>query len=272
MRCYREFVLQGLAEDGYRILDAEDVGKEEGDRVFESVKAASQELYGEECQAIAHAESISDTEFKKLQDKKAKTKTERHQERKVSLNERYGVDVTPELVWKDDDNWYPQLRLHYFLTLGREHLVERDSKRAKSQIEVGESAVWKPDFNRGQLLPAVLILEELNIRYFLTPGVMFRGSDVELQNLKALAVKHRYFIRDYLGVSVSGGMSEVAIAQKLLSKLGLKLTYVGRMGSREKRERVYQFIEPQDERDVIYQQWENRVVTEASRSVIGVHQ
>jgi hypothetical protein len=140
----------------------------------------------------------------------------------------------------------------------------RDSKRAKSQIETGESTIWKPDFNRGQLLPAVLILEELNIRHFLTPGIMFRGSDVELQKLKALAVKHRYFIRDYLGVSVSEGLSEVAIAQKLLSKLGLKLTYVGRMGSREKRERVYQFIEPKDERDLVYQQWQNRVV--------GVHQ
>jgi hypothetical protein len=229
-------------------------------------------LYGEECRAIASSETISDTEFKKLQDKKAKTKTERHQERKALLNERYGVDVTPELVWKDDDNWYPQLRLHYFLTLGREHLAERDSKRAKSQIEAGESAVWKPDFNRGQLLPAVLILEELNIRYFLTPGAMFRGSDAELQKLKSLAVKHRYFIRDYLGVSVSEGLSGIAIAQTLLSKLGLKLSYVGRMGSRENRERVYQFIEPQDERDMVYQAWQNRLVTEASRSVVGVHQ
>jgi hypothetical protein len=182
------------------------------------------------------------------------------------------VDVTPELVWRDDDGWYPQLRLHYFLTVGREQLVERDSKRAKSQIESGESAVWKPDFNRGQLLPAVLILEELNIRYFLTPGVMFRGSDVELQKLKALAVQHRYFIRDYLGVSVSEGLSGIAIAQTLLSKLGLKLTYVGRFGERNNRERVYQFIEPKDERDVIYQAWQNRVVTEASRSVAGVHQ
>jgi hypothetical protein len=36
------------------------------------------------------------------------------------------------------------------------------------------------------------------------------------------------------------------------------------MGSREKRERVYQFIQPQDERDAVYQQWENRF--------IGVHQ
>jgi hypothetical protein len=264
MRCYREFVLQGLAEDGYRILDAESIGEQESQQVFESVKAASQELYGEECKAIAQSETISDTEFKKLQDKKAKTKTERHQERKALLNERYGVDVTPELVWKDDDSWYPKLRLHYFLTLGREQLVDRDAKRAKTQIESGDRAVWKPDFNRGQLLPAVLILEELNIRYFLTPGVMFRGSDMELQNLKALAVKHRYFIRDYLGVSVSEGLSAIAIVQNLLSKLGLKLTYVGRFGERNNRERVYQFIQPKDERDVIYQAWQNRVV--------GVHQ
>jgi hypothetical protein len=272
MRCYREFVLQGLVEDGYRVIDAEDIKEEESQGVFESVKAASQELYGEECKAIANSPTISDSEFKKLQDKKAKTKTERYQERKALLNERYGVDVTPELVWRDDEGWYPQLRLHYFLTIGREQLVERDSNRAKSQIEAGESAVWKPDFNRGQLLPAVLILEELNIRHFLTPGIMFRGSDMELQQLKTLAVKHRYFIRDYLGVSVSEGLSEIAIAQTLLSKLGLKLTYVGRMGSREKRERVYQFIEPKDERDLVFAGWQNSVVTEASRSVVGVHQ
>jgi hypothetical protein len=117
------------------------------------------------------------------------------------LGERYGIDVTPGLVEKDDDGWYPQLRLHYFLTMGRSHLVSRDASRAKSQIEAGENAVWKPDFNRGQLLPVVLLLENLNIGYFLTPSVMFRGSDVELQQLKILAVQHRHIIKKYLGVS-----------------------------------------------------------------------
>ena len=264
MKVYRESVLQGLVEDGYRIIDAEDVAEEESQQVFEEVKAASQELYGEECKAIARAETISDIEFKKLQDKKAKTKTERHQERKALLNERYGVDVTPELVWKDDDNWYPQLRLHYFLTLGREHLAERDAKRAKSQMEAGENAVWKPDFNRGQLLPLVLLLENLNIPHFLTPGVMFSGTYVELQQLKVLAVQHRHIIKNYLGVSISEGLSAITIIQKLLSKLGLKLTYVGRMGNRDKRERVYEFVQAQDGRDVIYQVWQNHFV--------GVHQ
>jgi hypothetical protein len=52
MRCYRESVLQGLVEDGYRIIDAENVVEEKSQQVFEEVKAASQELYGEECKAI----------------------------------------------------------------------------------------------------------------------------------------------------------------------------------------------------------------------------
>jgi hypothetical protein len=211
MRVYRESVLQGLVEDGYQILDVGD--GEENQQVLDEVKAASQELYGEECKAIADSETISDAEFRKLQDKRAKTKTERQQERKASLKERYGVDVTASLVEKDDNSWYRQLRLHYFLTLGRENLVQRDASRAKAQIEAGENAVWKPDFNRGQLLPVVLLLESLNISHFLTPGVMFRGSDMELQKLKALAVQHQCIIKNYLGVSISEGLSGIAIPQ-----------------------------------------------------------
>jgi hypothetical protein len=183
-----------------------------------SDKAASKELYVEECSGVANSKNTGDTELQKLQDKKAKTKAERYQERKAVLKERYGVEVTPEIVRKDDDKWYPQLRLHYFLTVGREQLVSRDSSRAKSQIEAGENTVWKPDFNRGQLLPVVLLLEELNIGHFLTPGVMFRGSDVELQHLKAMLVKHRYILKNFLGVSVSERLSAIAIIQKLLER------------------------------------------------------
>jgi hypothetical protein len=72
MRCYRESVLQGLVEDGYRIIDVGDGG--ENQQVLESVKAASEELYVGECRAIADAETISDGELKKLQDKLPKQK------------------------------------------------------------------------------------------------------------------------------------------------------------------------------------------------------
>ncbi|MEH1919787.1 plasmid replication protein, CyRepA1 family [Nostoc sp.] len=258
MRRYRESVLAGLVEDGYIVIDAEDVDDDESGAVIESVKAASVELYAAECKAIADSDELSPTELKKLQDKRAKTKTERHQQRKAELSRRYEIDVTPDLVEKDDDGWYPQLRMHYYLTLGREFLTNRDTKRAKTQLEAGENSIWKPDFNKGQLLPAVLLLENLNLLQFLTPDVQLRGSDEKMVEFKALAVKHRHVIKNYLNVSISEKHTPIAIAQKLLAKIDLKLNYVGRLGKRENRECVYQFVAPDDQRDSIFGQWLNR--------------
>ncbi|MHC0068017.1 plasmid replication protein, CyRepA1 family [Nostoc sp. UIC 10890] len=258
MRRYRESVLAGLVEDGYTVIDALDAEDDESGAVIESVKAASQELYTAECKAIANSPTISDAELKKLLDARAKTKTERHQQRKAELSRRYEVDVTPELVEKDDDGWYPQLRMHYYLTLGREFLTNRDAKRAKAQLELGENSIWKPDFNKGQLLPAVLLLENLNLLQFLTPDVQLRGSDEKMVEFKALAVTHRHVIKNYLNVSISEKLTPVAIAQKLLAKIDLKLDYVGRLGKRENRECVYRFVAPDDQRDSIFRQWLNR--------------
>jgi Domain of unknown function (DUF3854) len=258
MRCYRESVLAGLVEDGYTVIDADDVDDDESGAVIESVKAASEQLYTAECKAIADSPTISDAELKKLQDTRAKTKTERHQQRKAELSRRYEVDVTPDLVEKDDDGWYPQLRMHYYLTLGREFLTNRDAKRAKTQLEAGENSIWKPDFNKGQMLPSVLLLEELNLLQLLTPGERLRSSDENMLEFKVLAIQHRHVIKNYLNVSISEKLTPIAIAQKLLGKIDLKLNYVGRLGKRENRECVYQFVAPDDQRDSIFEQWLNR--------------
>ncbi|MHC5747918.1 MAG: plasmid replication protein, CyRepA1 family [Nostoc sp.] len=258
MRRYRESVLAGLVEDGYTIIDADDVDDDESGAVIESVKAASVELYAAECEAIADSPTISDAELKKLLDTRAKTKTERHQQRLAELSRRYEIEVTPDLVEKDDDGWYPQLRMHYYLTLGREFLTNRDAKRAASQLELGENSIWKPDFNKGQMLPAVLLLENLQMLQFLTPDVQLRGSDEKMLEFKALAVQHRHVIKNYLNVSISEKHTPIAIAQKLLAKIDLKLDYIGRLGSRENRECVYRFVAPDDQRDSIFGQWLNR--------------
>ncbi|MFW9259861.1 plasmid replication protein, CyRepA1 family [Nostoc sp. CALU 546] len=267
MRRYRESVLAGLVEDGYTVIDADDAEDDQSGAVIESVKAASVELYAAECKAIANSDELSGAELKKLQDKRAKTKTERHQQRKAELSRRYEIDVTPDLVEKDDDGWYPQLRMHYYLTLGREFLTNRDAKRAASQLEAGENSIWKPDFNKGQLLPAVLLLENLNLLQFLTPDVQLRGSDEKMLEFKALAVQHRHVIKNYLNVTISEKLTPVAIAQKLLAKIDLKLDYVGRLGKRENRECVYRFVAPDDQRDSIFGQWLNRDEVFLSESV-----
>jgi hypothetical protein len=112
-----------------------------------------------------------------------------------------------------------------YLTLGRELLTNRDAKRAKAQLKAGENSIWKPDFNKGQLLPAVLLLENLNLLQFLTPDVPLRGSDEAMQEFKARAVENRYVIKNYLNVTISDKLTPVAIAQKLLDKIDLRLSY-----------------------------------------------
>ena len=267
MRCYRESVLAGLVEDGYTIIDADDASDDESGAVIESVKAASEQLYTAECEAIANSDELSQTELKKLQDTRAKTKTERHQQRLAELSRRYEINVKSELVEKDDDGWYPQLRMHYYLTLGREFLTTRDAKRAKAQLELGENSIWKPDFNKGQLLPAVLLLENLQLLQFLKPDVQLRGNDEKMVEFKALALKHRHVIKNYLNVTISEKHTPIAIVQKLLAKIDLKLDYVGRLGKRENRECVYRFVAPDDQRDSIFGQWLNRDEVFLSESV-----
>lgn len=174
------------------------------------------------------------------------------------MSRRYEVEVTPDLVEKDDDGWYPQLRLHYYLTLGRGFLTKRDSKRAKAQAEAGESCIWKPDFNKGQLISAVMLLEKLNLLQFLQADKQIRGSDEAMQVLKRVALENRYVIKNYLNVTISEKLTPVAIAQKLLGKIDLRLSYVGRLGPRGKRESVYKFVAADDERDTIFKRWFSR--------------
>ncbi|MBW4565493.1 MAG: hypothetical protein KME32_31290 [Mojavia pulchra JT2-VF2] len=221
MKRYQEFVLKGLVADGYTIIDADDADSDEGGEIVKEVKAASKELYAQELQAIArsalpeaiaNSEDISDAQLKKLQNQRSKTPAERHQQRKAELSRRYEVEVTPDLVEKDDDSWYPQLRLHYYLTLGREFLTKRDGKRAKAQAEAGENAIWKPDFNKGQMMSSVLLLEELNLLQLLTSGEKLRSSDERMQEFKAIALQHRFLIKNYLHVTISEKLTPVAIA------------------------------------------------------------
>ncbi|MBD2492113.1 hypothetical protein [Aulosira sp. FACHB-615] len=267
MRRYQEFVLKGLVADGYKIIDADDSDPDETKEVVKEVKAASKELYSGQCLGVSESDDVSDAELKKLQEKRVKTEEERYQQRKGELSRRYEVEVTPELVEKDDDGWYPQLRLHYYLTVGRQFLVNRDSKRVKGLAEAGENSIWKPDFNKGQMLSSVRLLEELKLLQLLTPGVRLRGSDEEMQQLKRAAVENRYLIKTCLNVTVSDKLTPLAIAQKLLNKIDLRLTYVGRLGPRGKRECVYKFVAPDDRRNVIFEKWLNRELVSVTSNI-----
>jgi len=60
-------------------------------------------------EAIEASDDTTDLSLTKLQEQKAKTKSERYKAQAL-IQLRYGIPVDAALVLKDDDGWHAQLR------------------------------------------------------------------------------------------------------------------------------------------------------------------
>lgn len=210
-------------------------------------------------EAISQAASIDEKQYELLKDKRAKTQCERLSERKHSLELRYGIDVSKELVAMDDEGLYPKLRLHYFLSLGREHLRDRDQRAAQAQVDTGDGDVWQPDFNASQMGLRVVAFDKLGITPLLSqPGLELRNSDVEVQAIAEKALSNPWQVKAILGLSVGKNEAPIRIVGRLLGLAGVRLEYVRREGSRGQRERVYRQVIPDDGRNDIFAVWLER--------------
>ena len=108
------------------------------------------------------------------------------------------------------------------------------------------------------MLSTSLRLLETLIIGLLKPGVEYRGSDPNIKLIAELAHANKRELKTFLGLTIVESDTPIKIAQKLLSLLGLKLTYVGRLGSTEQRSRVYVFESPNDGREEIFTNWLQR--------------
>lgn len=195
---YREAVIAHLAQEGHRIGEVPKhcaVTKRSEqqlpvNQLTEAINAVRETNYQGECLAIAQAQTLSTTYYQTLKKKLVKTTPERYQIRKYELQKRYNLPVTAELVEKDDDNWYQKLRRHYFLTLGRPYLADRDALIAKHLMQQGSGQIFQPDFNHSQLGAIIGTLEILGIKeLLLQPERELHNLDGEMQHLAAIASK-----------------------------------------------------------------------------------
>jgi len=263
MANYRESVIEGLIAEGCEIVEVFGGGGHEdlNDQIVET----RDEEHSAECEAIAFAPDLSDKEAEKLSEKKNKTAGEVYQQRKHFLKQRYHVEVTPELVAKDDDKWYPQIRLHYYLTVGKQFVESRDRTLIQTAIETKET--WLPTLAQSTIGVAVEMLEKLGIHKLMNPNESYHKGHPELKQIAEVAKKNRWQIKAGLGITVNEKDSPIAIAQLLLGKIGQRLTYLGRLGSRGSRERTYEFAETEDDRMMVFTQWLKRDTERANQAV-----
>lgn len=191
MASYRATILQALADEGHIVIEADYLDEADGELIQEAVKKTRDVEYQFHCSAVAEAESLDQTKYEELKDKRAKTSTERLQSKKGELERLYHVPVTPDLVKKDGDGWHPQLRLHYYLSIGRQHLPAREAKAARKQLEAGEGAVFKPDFNKRQLGAKIATLDIIGFDKLLVQRE-FRADDPELLLIANFCKQHAF--------------------------------------------------------------------------------
>jgi hypothetical protein len=272
MAHYREVIVGDLAEEGHNIIWLGEREKEDLEEIRASVKVNRDEAYQESCEAIALAPNPDDKEYEELQEKRAKTSEERAKESKGALCRKYpGIEITPEIVKRDDKGWHKQIQTHYFLTQGREYLKDRDTRLFHKSLEEG-GGIWSPDFNRQSLTSRIRMLELLKIEQFFAEGAKF--SSRSLDEWATMAINNSEGIKNCLGVTVTDSMKPIQIAQVLLKIIGLKLFYCGQKGPRGQQERIYGrlvSLYEDDNREAVFAQWLERDQRMAEEEETAVH-
>jgi len=266
---YRELLMKKLENEGYNITPIASGDKESIEALKDEIKEAKNENYSEHKQAVLDADSLSNSEYNSLKEKRELSEGERNQLKRARIERTYGINLTDELITKDDDGWYPQIRLHYFLTVGNDFLADRDQKKLNDSLEHGEGKIFKPDMNRSLLSAKIQLLKLLEVDQFFDSDREFTGDDLAewLERLKSPALISQ--IKSILGFTLSMGDTPIGFAQRLLGILGLKLTFISHRRYEDgSRRRVYRGVDPLgDGRGEVFDRWLERDRDAIERSI-----
>lgn len=269
---YRATILESLTTEGHQVTQAVITNRDTDAQRLRDIRTANNNA---ENIATAISDDLSDRDLKKLQDKKSLTAAERRQLRKANVKAKYGgIDVTPELLEKDQKKWHPKLMLHYYLEQGRPHLDARDQRSVDKLHSNGQ--IFAVDLSRATVSHKVQTLENIGIRELLNKAV--GGKDAEnllsrhspiVQKIVGILRAQKWEVKDLLGFTVieddaspaTGKMRDksMAVIRQLINLLGIKLNYVGRFSTDDgDRDRFYQIEIPDDGRNEVFTAWLKR--------------
>ncbi|MBD2451627.1 DUF3854 domain-containing protein [Nostoc sp. FACHB-152] len=173
---------------------------------------------------VAEAQDIDYVEYQQLSFKNSLTDAERNQIHKYTLRQKYGVEVTPSLKLKDDQGYYAQLLIHYYLTHESDYFHVRDQHEWQQQLLWGDGKVFLPDLKTYTV--KVEAMRALGMVEFLDLARTFTENDADLLWLQDVVYQHSKHIKRILGINLVREEeinSPIKILSKLLKLLGLRL-------------------------------------------------
>jgi hypothetical protein len=169
LKTYAQTVLRGLEAEGHIIvpvcgddksifIDDECANEiilpheSEVETFTRQIQQNRDQEYSLENEQTVQSHSIDDLQFHKLSKQARKTNEERLILKKALLERKYNIPIEdPDIVVKDDQGWYPQIKLHYYFTVGRRFLNFHDQTTAAKQLAQGDGDYFQPDMNKSLL-------------------------------------------------------------------------------------------------------------------------
>lgn len=188
-----------------------------------TIKANKEECQSDRNERIESARELSPIEYESLSKKKSRTLDDICSLRQYEIKKRYG-QCTQETLLLDDDGFYPQLKLYYYLAVGREFLEDRDKRQIKKLSENNGNQLFSPDIVKSSYSHKVKALELLGINQLLTELIYEGTLNTKDDRIIALWDKCnglRKDLKSYLGITVP--KSPIALFKAIIKLIGFKL-------------------------------------------------
>ena len=254
MNSYELQIISDLKSEGHIICE---VGADELPEPAE-VETTKQEIYNNckseyagHCENVTASESITDEQFLKLDKQNCKTESEQLKHRKGEIERRYNVTVTPELVEKDDQNWYSIIRLDYYLGVGREFLPDREINVMSTALKNGGGDYFIPDTNKSFIGKKIDALDWIGYKELRETDGLSNNHPLAQAVFKEVK-NHQYNLSLILGAKSNMFAklnTPMQVCQKLASLTGDKFPRLRREGTRGNQVWIYGVAAPYFQKD-----------------------
>jgi hypothetical protein len=260
-----------LEDKGYTIYEGKKLDKDDRKDLKEIYQFIRDESERNFQKKVNETELPSPEELQKLEKAKTKTKSQCIKEYKGKLARKYKTDkITRELIALDREGFYPQLLLRFWLSFGQTEAVKRDKRVLTKYVEDNEGKGYAIDFNSKVKSPQTVLLNHigldniigsiLNIQtqeiliMLLSMQVnplwfklvdrkklagLITGSDIRPLLSCCMDAMVKKAFKEVLNIDLDKQHTPIQLLRMILRRVGYKIDYVGRYGSRDDRQRYY---------------------------------
>ncbi|MFN6500256.1 MAG: bifunctional DNA primase/helicase, partial [Nostoc sp. DedQUE01] len=223
---------------------------------WELLKTAGDALDSAHHHAVARANNISKSEYRARQTKDYLSPEEINECEKFRIHDAYGMEVTPELVYKDNSGRLvgALAALEAILCPPQEMIVD---SRTNQQYPLPPAFVTQLDRTERDKLPFCMDWGNYSARWLarfnlglhhilgcLVQGAEITSADPHLLNMTAIAIQCAAHIKAILGFTVPSDCQPIWLLATMLEQLGLKLA-CRKQGPRGMQVKLFSLSKPE---------------------------